>query len=128
MSYTISIQEYQGYIRAEVSGKRIKGQETQDTFQVWLTLAELCRNKGISTILVIYNLSGDLPVITGFNIGSSGVNMELLKILKKVAFVDKNEQSRKVNRFIETVAVNRGASGGVKVFGDENEALNWLLA
>jgi hypothetical protein len=128
MTYTLSTQEKQTYIRAEVSGERKRGQEAQDAFQVWLAIAELCRNKGISRALVIFNLSGELPIMAGYDIASSGLKMELLTSLTRVALVDNNEQSRENNRFAETVAANRGAGGGIKVFGDEKEALDWLLA
>jgi hypothetical protein len=46
----------------------------------------------------------------------------------KIAFIDLNTDSSKVNRFSETVAANRiDISESFNMFDDENEAIEWLL-
>jgi hypothetical protein len=127
MAYNVSIQEKQGYIRVEVSGERASGQEAKDAVDLWGNLAEVCNRKGVFRVLAIYNLSGDLPTMAAYDAGVSLVKIDLMKKLK-VALVDLNEKSRKINLFTETVAVNRSSySDRGKVFDDENKAIEWLL-
>jgi hypothetical protein len=127
MSYDISIQEKQGYIRVEVSGERTSGQEAKAAIDLWMRLAEVCNDKGIFRVLAIYDLNGDLPTIAAYEIGSSLVKNDLIRNMK-VALVDLNEKSRENNLFAKTVAVNRAYSrDSGRVFDDEKKAIEWLL-
>ena len=127
MSFNVSIEEKHDYIRVEVSGERIRGQVESDSIAVWSNVAEVCNKNGVFRVLAVLNLTGDLPTMAAYNVGSSLVNNDLMKKLK-IAVVDLNEKSRRINLFLETVAVNRGGIGDRSgIFANEKNAIEWLL-
>jgi len=127
MSFNVSIEEKHDYIRVEVSGERIRGQVESDSIAVWSNVAEVCNKNGVFRVLAVLNLTGDLPTMAAYNVGSSLVNNDLMKKLK-IAVVDPNEKSRGTNRFLETVAINRGGIGDRSgIFDNEKNAIDWLL-
>jgi len=125
MPYNVSIQEKQDYIRIEVTGERDRGHEAKDAIDLWTDIAAVCKTKGIFRVLAIYNLSGDLPTMAAYNVGTKLVENDTIRKMK-VALVDLNERSRRTNLFTETVVANRSSSNQGKVFDNENEAIEWL--
>src|SRR5574338_123463 len=103
MSYNLSIQVEQDYIRAEVTGTRMKGQEADDALAVWSSVAEACTKNGIFQVLAVFSLAGSLPTLAAYKIGTSLVKNDVLLKLR-VALVDLNEESRDINRFAATVS------------------------
>jgi hypothetical protein len=68
-----------------------------------------------------------LPTLTGYELGEWVASIAT-KVNVKVAVVDLNAESVKINRFIEDVAINRALDPEkAKVFDDEQSALEWLL-
>ena len=128
MSYEASIQENQDHIRVDVTEERESSQQIiESAKEFWPRILELCDEKGIYRVLAVFNLRGDLPTMTAYQLGKWAANHGR-SIRVKVAFVDLNEESRNINRFIEDVAVNRALNPEkVKVFGDEQSAKAWLL-
>jgi len=125
MTYNIAIQEKQRYIEVKVSGERIRGQEAKDALDMWRVVAEKCNDTGMSRVLVIFSLTGTPPIISAYDVASSPEQVGWSRMFK-TAIVDLNEESRQINLFGETVAVNRGFSQ-TKVFDNENKAVEWLL-
>ena len=77
--------------------------------------------------MAVLSLTGDLPTMAAYDVGSSLVKNDLMKKLK-IAVVDLNEKSRRTNLFLETVAVNRGGIGDRSgIFANEKNAIEWLL-
>jgi hypothetical protein len=127
MSFNVSIEKKQDYIRVEVSGERIRGQVDSDAITLWSNVAEVCNKNGVFHVLAVLNLTGELPTMAAYNIGTTLVQNELMKKLK-IAVVDMNEKSRGTNLFLETVAVNRGGSSDrSRIFDNEKKAIEWLL-
>lgn len=126
MTYDLSIQVKQDYIRAEVTGAREKGQEAADALAVWSSVAETCTKNEIFRVLAVFNLTGDLPTLAAYNIGTSLIKNDVLMKLR-VALVDLNVNSQEINRFTVTVAENRSSYGRAEIFNDEKNAINWLL-
>jgi hypothetical protein len=125
MTYDIVIQEKQHYLEVRVSGTRIKSRETKDALDMWRVVAEKCNDTGMSHVLVILSLTGgSTSIMPAYDIASSAEQVGWRRKFK-TAIVDLNEESRQVNLFGETVAVNRGFSQ-IKVFDDENKAVEWL--
>ena len=124
MAYDVTIDEKGDYIKCEVSGERRHGKEIVDIATVWSQVAQLCKEKGIFKILAIFKLKGQLAVFDAFKLvkTSKKFNWDSRFIL---ALYDANKDSRKINLFVETVAVNRGYY--IKVFENEESALNWLI-
>ena len=127
MSFNVSIEEKQDYIRVAVSGERIRGQVENDAIAVWSNVAEVCNKNGIFRVLAVLSLTGDLPTMAAYDVGTSLVKNDLMNKLK-IAVADLNEKSRRTNLFLETVAVNRrGISNRSRIFDNEKNAIEWLL-
>jgi hypothetical protein len=76
-------------------------------------------NNRTKVLLDTMNVSG-LSEMEKYFAGEQGAKVLGHKI--KIAVVS---QPEKINKFMETVAVNRGAR--LRVFGNEPEAIDWLL-
>lgn len=124
MSYHIVMEIREDYLRVEVSGHRDPGDEVARSLESWRKVANICREHDIRAVLTILNLSGRLPILAAYNIGTSLSETGLPKSTR-FAVVDMNEDSREGNLFSETVATNRGYVG--RVFANEDAALAWLL-
>ena len=124
MWYDLTFDEKEDYIRCEVSGKRRLGKEYEDIAAVWSQVAEICKEKGIFKILAIFKIKGKITVFDAFKVvtNSEKFNWDSRCVL---ALFDANKDSRKINLFTETAAVNRGHH--MKVFENEASALNWLI-
>ncbi len=61
MSYEVTIQANQDYIRVDVSGIRTPGQEKQDAINVWRRVIEASHSAEIDQILVVSEVNGGLP-------------------------------------------------------------------
>lgn len=126
MPYTVTIQNELSHLRIDVSGERKFGKKGEDAISVWSQVAEVCREMDINRILAIFRLSGRASSTMGaFQIVESAKGFGWSEKYR-LAIVDTNEESRKDNLFIETVAVNYGYT--MKVFDNEQEAKEWLLA
>jgi len=127
MPATVSIQENHGYIRVDVVGERTSNQEIiTSAKEFWLSMLDLCDKKGVHRLLAVLNLRGNLPTLTGYELGE-WVASNATKVNIRVAVVDMNAESRKINRFIEDVAVNRALDPEkAKVFDNEQSAMEWL--
>jgi hypothetical protein len=128
MSYEALVQENPDHIRVEVTGERESSQQIiESAKEFWPRILDLCDEKGVYRVLAIFNLRGDLPTLTAYELGEWAANYGR-NTRAKIAFVDLNEESRNINRFVEDVAVNRALNPEmVKVFGDERSAKEWLL-
>ncbi len=127
MRYKLAIKEEQGYILFKVTGNRIKGEENKDALEIWLKVGEVCNDKRIFKALVIFNLTGELSTMVAYRAVESLANISSLQNLK-IAFIDLNTSSSKINRFSETVAVNRiDIRESFNMFDDEEEAKEWLF-
>jgi hypothetical protein len=112
----------------EVTGERESRQQIiESAKEFWPRILDLCDETGIYRVLAIFGLSGDLPTMTRYELGEWAANYGR-SVKARIAFVNLNEESRNINRFIEDVAVNRALNPEkVKVFGDERSAKEWLL-
>lgn len=100
----------------------VTGQWTTDRAKDGIEfIAEEARKHKVTRILIdLFKLTPPKGEMTRFY---TGVHMaELWRYPLRVALIAPAE---KYNRFAENVAVNRGAN--IKVFTDEQEAMNWLL-
>jgi len=124
MPYEVSMKVQQDYIRVEVTGERIPGQEEVDAFRVWSRVAEVCHAKKIDRILSIYRVTGRLPARAAHAIAYDPRKFGWSKRFK-LALVNLNEESQQDTLFVEDVAVSSGYR--VRVFDNEQEAIPWLL-
>lgn len=124
MSYETTVQAEKDYLRVEVSGIRVPGQEAEDGIAVWTRVADVCREHKVDKILAIINLEGHLPTSVSFKIANDPYEFGWEKRFR-VAVVDVNYESRLVNYLTEAVAVNRGYD--VRIFENEQSAMDWLF-
>jgi hypothetical protein len=124
MAYSTSIQEYEDYIRIEVSGEWSPHHEADDAKAVWTHVIDVCRAKGFNRILSVWKVPGHLPVTAAYDIASAGETQGLGRCFR-LAVVHLYEERLKDSLFVETVAANRGYK--VKMFANEQEAKKWLL-
>jgi len=116
MKYSL-IEENNRYLHYEILGKYSldKGKKILEE------LYAQCVEKNIHRLLVdITKKDGVIPTMDRFDLGELIAKLFSFKI--KFAVIVKKDQ---MNKFSETVAVNRGAN--LYVFSDQKEALEWLL-
>jgi hypothetical protein len=124
MLHKIVLQEKKDYIRLEITGTGIPANEKYDAANVLARVADICNVKQIHRVLVISKMTGNLSPLAAYSIADLPEEYGWSRSFK-LAIVDLNEEYRKGNTFIETVAVNRGYD--VKVFENEKDAKDWLL-
>ena len=124
MPYQVVIQENPDHIRVKVSGQRTRGQEVRDSIDALVQVVDVCQKKGITRILMIWDIPGRLSTMSAYDLADSAPEWGWDRRLK-LAIVHLYAESLESNLFTETVAVNRGFR--VKMFDDEHEARSWLL-
>jgi len=83
-------------------------------------VAEACRQQNIHKVLVdVRGMTGRISFMERFQLGAEGA-----EIFRGVAQVGIAYRKEEINRFAETVGVNRGAH--VRIFGDIEETMEWL--
>ncbi len=124
MPYECTIESYPDYLRIDVFGKWIPGQEGEDSMRVWGEISQACKGCGQTRILTIWDIPGRLSPVDGYNLGAYPERFGWDRRYK-LAVVHLHEERRKDALFVETVANNRGFR--VKMFQDEETAKSWLL-
>ena len=124
MPYETTIKSFEDYVRAEVAGDRIPGNEVNDAILAGRKMSAACRDYGASKLLVIFKLTGRLRPTEAYEIFSNPEDFGWSRDVK-VALVDENPVSQEDSTFSETVAVNRAYD--MRVFDNEIEAKDWLL-
>jgi hypothetical protein len=75
MSYEASVQENSDHIRVEVTGERESSQQIMESAkEFWTRVLDLCDEKGIYRVLAIFDLRGDLPTMTAYELGEWAAN------------------------------------------------------
>lgn len=123
MSYALTFQERDGYLRVEGRGHRAKDDPVKSGRAIVDRVAMKCRESGYSRIMLVSHLTGAYPPFANFQVVSA---LEQLAIPKewKMAYVNLDPKSHKAVLFSETVAVKKGFQA--RVFDNEQEAYNWL--
>jgi hypothetical protein len=124
MPYDATIQTFDDYIRADVTGTRVPGQVVADADVVGEELVSLCPETGSKKVLLVIELTGRLSAVDAYEIVSSSEQYGWSREFR-LAFVNLNAESLEDSYFTETVAVNRAYS--MNVFDNEEEAKAWLL-
>lgn len=124
MSLEINIQEFENYIRVDVSGSRTRGKEMEEALDLMGQIVEVCRASGIYRVLSVSSVTGQIPALDAYLIVRKPEKFGWDKNYK-LAVIDLNEKSRQITLFSEDVSVNRGFKA--KVFDNEEEAKTWLL-
>ena len=118
--YTIEFDHRPKYLYALISGR-------EDNLEVarkyWSELLDECRRHNFNKLLVEENLDRSLSMQEMYEFAVEHTGMGFNEIL--VAFVDRRPEHHQLNRFAETVAMNRG--GRVRVFDTVSEAKQYLL-
>ncbi len=125
MPYEVDIELRENHVRVYVTGERRTGDAAFEAGQAGRHIVEFCRNAEIYRVLVVLNLSGRLSAIDSYEIVDQSKDYGW-DFNYRLAFVATNQESADDVKFTETIAVNRAYA--VKQFGDEAEALVWLLA
>ena len=120
MSYEMYITFENEYLRV-----RVTAQDNYETsLKFFKELAKACEAYKCRNILAISD-STPLETMEAYD------HAEILReagftIKHRIAWVEKNAKAREMDKFIETVLVNRAVIQ-VKIFSDESEAKQWLL-
>ena len=118
--YEIQISLKNDYILVTVRGNR----NYQNSYEIFEKIVKACEKFNLFYVLVVSEMT---PISTGDGYNHKIIFKEVGITLKhRIAWVDKNPESLKMDRFIENVLVNRGLLNG-RVFGDIEFAKKWLL-
>lgn len=123
MSYALTFQEKDGYLRVEGRGHRSENDPLKSGQAVVDKVAMKCRESGYTRIMLVSHLTGAYPPFANFQVI---VSMEQLGVPKewKMAYVNLDPESHKAVLFSETIAVRKGYQA--RVFDNEQEACDWL--
>ncbi len=124
MSYTFEIKEVGDYIKVEISGEFVAGEELKDSVDVWGKVLSSCQGKGSNLILAIWTVPGYLPTMAAYNLAESAEELGWQKNFK-LAVVHLSEERYQDGIIAETFAVDYGFD--VKMFKDEEKAKQWLM-
>jgi uncharacterized iron-regulated protein len=119
-AYRLAFQDRDGYLHCSISGDK-------DSFQTTLAavteVAEVCRSRQITKLLVEHSIAGRLSTMEIF-----GIAARLPELYRGVlvAFVVHQTEIPENPAFLETVARNRGAQG--RLFRTVLEAEAWLVS
>lgn len=125
MPYRCVVTTTADYLRVDVSGDWRLGQELADASAVWKQVSEACRNQACTRVLAVWDVAGRLPTVSAYALAAHPESFGWDRSIK-AAVVHRHKERLQDSLFAETVGVNRGYD--VKVFGDEEKALAWLLA
>jgi hypothetical protein len=112
----ITFEIFDEYLKIHISGEN----PYAEIEEIIATIKRLADENNRAKVLVDTMKISGLSEMEKYFAGEQGAKVLGHKI--KTAVVS---QPEKINKFMETVAVNRGAR--LRVFGTEPEALNWLL-
>lgn len=123
MDYEIEMVEGDGFVTAVLTGVR-----TPETLIAAASqTTAFCDQQQVSRLLIdLRGMSGGLDTLETFEV--AGQELPRRKAVRRVlrsAILDRQENIERI-RFFETVAINRGLN--VKVFADEDLAVEWLCA
>ena len=125
MPYESVFQVHDDHIRIEISGERIPGNVSADTGEVVRKTMGVIAETGIKNCLIILDLTGPLSPMDAFDIVAASEAVGWQRQFR-AAMVDRNAATAEDTHFTEIVAGNRAYP--VRVFENEEDALNWLLA
>ena len=119
MSYTITTEIKQGYVKLAASGEQTLEGNKELVFRV----LEACTENNVTKVLVdIRGLVGQPGVVSDYELAGIAAQ-EALGLLQKVALLYRQE-SHEYTTFFETAVRNRGIN--LLAFPDEGEAIQWL--
>ena len=118
--YEIKFDYREKYLFALVSGEK---DALETSLMFWQDIIRECNEKNYKKILITEEFKNNISAIELFILGEKLT--EMVSRSTSVAFVDKELQHLEMNKFTETVAINRGGRG--RAFSDVKEAENWLL-
>ena len=119
MSYTITTEIKQGYVKLAASGEQTLEGNKELVFRV----LEACTENNVTKVLVdIRGLVGQPGVVSDYELAGIAAQ-EALGLLQKVALLYRQE-SHEYTVFFETAVRNRGIN--LLAFPDEREAIQWL--
>ncbi len=122
MEFQLELVEKNDFVVAVLGGVR-----TPDTLMAAAAkTTAYCREHGYSHLLIdLRNMHGGLDTVETFEVAGHAIPTQTdARGLVCSAILDLTENIERI-RFFETVAVNRGFN--VKVFDDEDQAVQWLL-
>jgi len=126
MPIELSIEQHDGYLRFELTGKRVLGEFGPEMLGVWSRLAREAERTGIDRALGVSKLTGTARVADIYDSAIAAVKMMQGVPCRRVAIVIVGGgPALEENKLAETVATSRGLT--VRMFAAEAPALEWLL-
>jgi hypothetical protein len=123
MKIELEVLEKDGFVAAVLGGVR-----TPETLmEAASRVTAFCRARGIARVLIdLRPMSGGLDTLETYEVaGHELPKQRNVRRFLRSAILDHPENIERI-RFFETVAVNRGLN--VRVFADEENAVEWLVA
>jgi hypothetical protein len=121
MDFELRFDENDEYITATLTGIR----RPDTLIDAAAKTSAHCRDRGVFFVLIdVRGMSGGLDTMETFEVAGHEIPQQAdTRKLVRSAILDHPENIKRI-RFFETVAINRGLN--VKVFDDEDRAIEWL--
>ena len=119
--YDLTLEVRDDYLYAYVTGQH---DSFAISFAYWSEIAKKLAELGLDRVLVIEDIAEQSPMVDVYEISSQLIDIGFRGIT--IAFVDRYASHQELNDFGVLVGSNRGLMG--QAFGDESEALQWLLS
>lgn len=124
MPHEITFHDEGKYLRVVLHGHRTPRREGAALIETWSTVAAYCGEHNHTRILGVVNIQEPLEPMAAYEVGHAP-HLFGWKHTFRLALVYPERIVFESNRLTETILTNRGYQ--IKVFVDENNALQWLL-
>ena len=126
MPIELSIEMRDGYLRFDLTGKRMVGEFAAEMPKIWARIAKECEASGATRMLGVSHLTGPARLADVYESAAAGCAMLMSSRCRRVAFaILGGEDVLEQNRLGESMAALRGLD--VRMFSSEPAALEWLL-
>ncbi|MGI9546247.1 MAG: hypothetical protein ACR2MM_03350 [Flavobacteriaceae bacterium] len=116
---------FKDYLRIEFSGQRMVGSEIEEARNMWLQVANLCKESGVHNILAHMNIEGRLPIDSAYKLAQSVEEIGFDRRYKLAVVATNIEVSQNI-QLSETIFANMGYE--VRTFKKVRLAKKWLLS
>ncbi len=119
-TYKLHFENREKYLYVFVEGEIVT---KESAISFYREIFSKCEELGFIKVLIEENFKNQIPISDLFEVANFMAIASRGKT--KIAHVDRQEKDHELNKFAETVAVNRGIYG--KTFINSEEAEKWLL-
>lgn len=122
MPLSSSINYFDGYINAEVSGIRVPAEIMNDILLIWGEINSLAEKSGTCKVLYKTRVQGERPLLTAYDVLDEFVLKHWTGLI--IAYVELDSAGYEDAKLLKTIVHMHGMK--FELFSDPEEAVSWL--